>query len=139
MFRRKGTNKNKLWDSLVAQWLGHNSFSAEGLASVPGGGMKISQTTRPKERKKKMCVCVCAHVCVCILACVQHTCELRRAINTPDEMELYQGAFVVLKLKHINSYYVIIITVIITINSYKLLLYDIKKLLQLLLSHFIHV
>jgi len=64
MFRRKGTNKNKLWDSPVAQWLGHNSFSAEGLASVPGGGMKISQATQPKERKKKnVCVCVC--VCVC--------------------------------------------------------------------------
>ena len=118
MFRRKGTNKNKLWDSPVAQWLGHNSFSAEGLASVPGGGIKISQATQPKERKKKKCVCMCVRVCVCILACVRHMCKLRRAINTPDEMELYQGAFVVLKLKHINSYYVIIITVIITINSY---------------------
>ena len=73
MFRRKGTNKNKLWDSLVAQWLGHNSFSAEGLASVPGGGMKISQTTRPKERKKKnVCLCVCTCVCVHTRLCAAH-------------------------------------------------------------------
>lgn len=32
-------------------------------------------------------------------------------------MELYQGAFVVLKLKHVSSYYVII-----TINSYYMIL-----------------
>lgn len=63
MFRRKSTNKNKLRDSLVAQWLGGNSFSAEGLASVPGGGggMQFSQATRPKGRKK--CVCVCVRMC----------------------------------------------------------------------------
>lgn len=79
----------------MTQWLGHNAFSAEGLASIPGWGMKISQATRPKE--KKLCVCLC--VCACILFCVWHTCELRWAVNTPDEMELYQGAFVVLKLK----------------------------------------
>lgn len=37
-------------------------------------------------------------------------------------MELYLGAFVVLKLKHVSSYYVIIIIVIITINSYYMIL-----------------
>lgn len=62
MFRRKSTNKNKLRDSLVAQWLGGNSSSAEGLASVPGGGNAVL-TSHTAKRKKKMCLCVRTNVC----------------------------------------------------------------------------
>lgn len=54
-----------------------------------GAGGECS-SHKPHGQKEEKNVSVCAYECVPVLACVQHACELRRAINTADEMELYQ-------------------------------------------------
>ena len=39
--------------SLVIQWLGLSAFTAEGLGSIPGLGIKILQASRSGKKKKK--------------------------------------------------------------------------------------
>ena len=39
--------------SLVAQWLGLWAFTAEGLGSIPGWGIKILQVTQCNQKKER--------------------------------------------------------------------------------------
>ena len=40
-------------NSLVVEWLGLRTFTAEGLGSIPGRGTKISQAASCGQKKKK--------------------------------------------------------------------------------------
>ena len=40
-------------NSLVLQWLGFCTFTAEGIGSTPGQGTKIPQASRHDQKKKK--------------------------------------------------------------------------------------
>ena len=40
-------------NSLVVQWLGLHTLTAEGLGSIPGQGTKIPQAAQQKKKKEK--------------------------------------------------------------------------------------
>ena len=47
----------KIWkrvgNYLAVQWLGKHAFIAESMDLIPGGGTKILQATRPKQKQKQ--------------------------------------------------------------------------------------
>ena len=47
------SEKCKMWEFPVVQWLGLGSFTAEDLGSIPGQGTKIPQATLLGRKKKK--------------------------------------------------------------------------------------
>ena len=47
------SEKEQRGNSLVVQWLGLSTFTAEGLGSIPGQGTKIPQAARHGQGKKK--------------------------------------------------------------------------------------
>ena len=55
MRQSKGNSPNKscVGNSLAVQRLGHHTFTAEGLGSIPGQGTKTPQAKKQKKREKE--------------------------------------------------------------------------------------
>ena len=55
MRQSKGNSPNKSYfgNSLVVQRLGHHTFTAEGLGSIPGQGTKTPRAKKQKKRERK--------------------------------------------------------------------------------------